>query len=298
MKHVLSILLKRFRILLTDISPVLNIRFSYWLTFKKRLDLKHPQTLDEKIQWLKLNTYRDNPLVTKCADKYRVREYVRGCGCGEILNDLYYVWDDVDEICWDKLPQKFVIKWNFASGQNLICFDKEKLDIKNAIKQLSLWKKEKDVYWKTYGELHYKNIQPKLICEKFIESSEAKVPKDYKVYCFNGVPTYVLVCANRESFGLADFYFFDKNWKFQRLNRKGLAAPEGFTLPPPMNYEKLFDYAEILSKPFPFVRVDFYLEGGKVIFGELTFAPAAGYDKGRLPQTQVLVGQMLRLPCE
>lgn len=296
MKHVLSILLKRFRILLTDISPVLNIRFSYWLTFKKRLDLKHPQTLDEKIQWLKLNTYRNNPLVTKCADKYRVREYVRDCGCGEILNDLYYVWDDVDEICWDKLPQKFVIKWNFGCGQNLICFDKDKLDVDKAIMQLASWKREKNTSWKVYSELHYRNIQPKLICEKFIESAEGKLPRDYKLYCFNGVPKYILVCANRASLGHADFYFFNREWKLERLNRQGVKAPQDFTLPAPMNYEKLFEYAAILAKPFPFVRVDFYLEDGKVIFGELTFTPAAGFDRGRLPQTQKLFGELLRLP--
>ena len=296
MKHLLSILLKRFQILLTDISPVLNIHFSYWLTFRKRLHLKNPQTLDEKIQWLKLNTYRDNSLVTQCADKFRVREYVRDCGCGEILNDLYYVWDDVDEICWDKLPQKFVIKWNFGCGQNLICFDKTKLDIEKAIKQLTSWKKEKSTFWKIYSELHYKDIQPKLICEKFIESTYGRLPQDYKLYCFNGVPKYVLVCANRASRSHADFYFFNKEWKLERLNKQGLKAPQGFTLPEPVNYKKLFDCAAILSKPFPFVRADFYLEDGIVIFGELTFTPAGGFDKGRLPETQKLFGDLLQLP--
>ena len=92
--------------------------------------------------------------------------------------------------------------------------------------------------------------------------------------------------------------FFDRDWKFQRLNKKGKAAPEGFTLPAPENYEKLFEYAEILSQPFPFVRVDFYLEQGNVIFGEITFAPAAGFDRGRLLETQILFGNMLHLPSK
>lgn len=298
MKQQLSKLLKIFRIFLTEISPRANIRFNYWLTFRKRLNLRNPRTLDEKIQWLKLNTYRNNALATQCADKFRVREYVRKCGCEEILNELYAVWDDVDQIEWEQLPKKFVVKWNFASGQNLICCDKNKLDVREAANKLKKWLNEKDLYWKTYGELHYKNIPPKLVCERFIESSDGRLPKDYKVYCFNGVAKYILVCANRTSYGKADFYFFDRDWKFQRLNKKGKAAPEGFTLPAPENYEKLFEYAEILSQPFPFVRVDFYLEQGNVIFGEITFAPAAGFDRGRLPETQILFGNMLHLPSK
>lgn len=290
-----SALLKKFKVLLTNISPVLNTRFVYWWTFRKPINLKNPKTLDEKIMWLKLNVYSNNQLVTDCADKYRVREYVEKCGCGEILNELYFAYDEVEEIDWNKLPNKFVMKWNFGCGQNFICRDKAQLDIPATIKMLKEWKKEKDLFYKDRSEMQYKGIQPKLICEKLIESEDGGLPKDYKLYCFNGNPHCILVCANRVRAGHAEYYFFDKDWNLKRYNQQGKDAPEGFTLPKPKNIEKLFEYAGILSKPFPFVRADFYLENGKVYFGELTFTPCAGLDKGRLPETQLLFGNMLKL---
>lgn len=287
---------QRFRMLLTDISPVINTKFVYRRTFGKSIDLKNPKTLDEKLMWLKLNVYSNNKLVTDCADKFRVREYVEKCGCGEILNDLYFAYDEVEQIEWDKLPNKFVIKWNFGCGNNFICRDKSKLDIPAIIKMLKEWKKEKDTFYRDRSEMQYKDIEPKLICEKLIESEDGGLPKDYKLYCFNGTPHCILVCSNRLRAGHADYYFFDKEWNLKRYNQAGLAAPENFTLPKPKNIEKLFEYAEILSKPFPFVRADFYLENGKVYFGELTFTPCGCLDKGRLPETQMLFGNMLKLP--
>ena len=124
---------RHFKQFLTVISPRLNTEIVYFFKFKKRINLNEPRTLDEKIQWLKLNAYNKNPLVTQCADKYAVRDYVKSCGCSEILNDLYGVYDSVDEIKWDELPEKFVIKWNFGCGQNLICFDKSKLNLKSIV---------------------------------------------------------------------------------------------------------------------------------------------------------------------
>ena len=116
----------------------------------------------------KFNTYYKNPLVTQCADKYAVREYVEKCGCGEILNELYGVYDKVDDIPWDTLPNQFVIKWNFGCGQNLIVLDKTKLDIEDAKKKLNEWYKLRDTFYLTYSEMQYKGIPPKLICEKLI----------------------------------------------------------------------------------------------------------------------------------
>lgn len=284
-----------FRMFLTIISPELNTKFVYRRTFRRPIDLKNPQTLDEKILWLKLNVYSNNQLVTDCADKYKVREYVRKCGCEEILNELYFSYDNVDEIIWEKLPQKFVMKWNFGCGQNLICNDKNALDSKATFKTLKKWEKEKNRFYKYKSEMQYKDIAPKLICEKLIETESGGLPLDYKLYCFNGVPHCVLVCANRKKAGQANYYFFNKDWELLRYNQMGKEAPKNFTIPKPQNVEKLFEYAAILSKPFPFVRVDFYLENGKVTFGELTFTPSGGMDKGRLPETQLVFGKMLNL---
>lgn len=294
--NTLFILSTWFKQTLTRISPKLNTWVVYFAKFKKPIDMKNPKTLDEKIQWLKFNTYYKNPLVTQCADKCAVREYVDQCGCGEILNELYGVYNSVEEIPWDTLPNKFVIKWNFGCGQNLIVFDKSKLDIEDAKRKLNGWYKLRDTFYLTYSELQYKGIPPKLICEKLIETESGELPVDYKLYCFNGVPDCVLVCGKRGQMEHgAEYYFFDKDWNLKRYNKRGKEAPEKFTLPKPKGVENLFGYAAKLSKPFPFVRADFYLEKEKVTFGELTFTPCGGFDINRLPETQLLFGKMVKL---
>ena len=286
-----------FKSCLTRLSPRLNTEVVYFFKFKKRINLKNPQTLDEKIQWLKLNTYLGDPLITQCADKFAVREYVKQCGCEEILNELYGAYDRVEDIPWEDLPNSFVLKWNFGCGQNLIVRDKSKLNIEDAKKKLVKWYSIHDTFYLQYSEMQYKGIPPKLVCEKLIETEDGDLPVDYKLYCFNGRPDCVLVCAKRGhmSHG-AEYYFFDKEWKLKRYNKRGKAAPPDFTLPKPNNYELLFDYATKLSKPFPFVRADFYLEHGTVNFGELTFTPCGGFDVNRLPETQRLFGSMVQLP--
>ena len=288
---------RKFKSFLTRISPRLNTEVVYFFKFKKRINLNNPKTLDEKIQWLKLNTYLGDPLITQCADKFAVREYVEKSGCGEILNELYGAYDKVEDIPWDELPNSFVLKWNFGCGQNLIVRDKSKLNIVDAKKKLGKWYSIHDTFYLPYSEMQYKGITPKLVCEKLIETEDGDLPVDYKLYCFNGRPDCVLVCAKRGHMRHgAEYYFFDKDWKLKRYNKRGKAAPPGFTLPKPNNYELLFDYASKLSKSFPFVRADFYLEHGKVTFGELTFTPCGGFDVNRLPETQLLFGEMLQLP--
>lgn len=284
---------------LTLISPRLNTEVIYRMKFKRPIDLKHPKLLDEKIQWLKLYAYKDNPLVKQCADKYRVREYVERCGCKEILNELYGVYDSVDEIPWDTLPSQFVLKWNFGCGENLIVLDKSKLDINAAKKKLKKWYRTRNTFYLTYSELQYKDIPPKLVCEKLIETEDGQLPVDYKLYCFNGKPHCVLVCMKRGELSHgAEYYFFDKEWNLLRYNKRGKEAPADFTLPKPDGIEKLFEYAEILSEPFPFVRADFYLEKGIITFGELTFTPCGGFDVNRLPESQLLFGNMVVLDIQ
>lgn len=282
-----------FRYLLTDISPKLNIKFFYWFYFRKRLDLNTPKTLDEKIQWMKLYYHKNNPLVKQCADKLQVREYIKDCGLDHILVPLIAKYNTADDINWDLLPEKFVLKWNFGCGGNYVCFDKSKTDIKKVTSDLNTFRKIK--FHKLTAESQY-DVPKVLLCEQFIDTEDGLAPTDYKVYCFNGIPKYVLCCYGRTETSRPKFYFFDRDWNFQRLNKMGKAAPEGFTMPKPDGMDELFRCAEILSKPFPFVRADFYLEHGKVYFGELTFTPAGGFDTGRLPETNLFFGNMVQLP--
>lgn len=293
----MSSLSKRFRILLFNISPKLNVWTKFLFHYKyygKFLSFSNPETLDEKIQWMKFNYYKNNPLVTQCADKYAVREYVESKGCGHLLNELYFAYDTVDEIDWDALPNQFVMKWNFGAGHNLICRDKSKLNIEETKIKLKEWSKDFKSFYKQNAEMQYKNIRPKLICEKLIETEDGSLPVDYKLYCFNGKSKYLMLASDRES-GNTKFYLVNEDWELQRLNKAGLAAPEGFKLPKPEGYKQLFKYADILSEPFPFVRADFYLENGKVMFGELTFTPAGGNDTNRLIEANKLYGSLVDL---
>lgn len=281
------------RYALTSLSPELSVRTLYRIYHRTKLNLQDPQTLDEKIQWMKLHYYKDNELVKQCADKLRVREYVKECGLEHILNPLFGTYQHANEINWDELPDKFVLKWNFGCGGNVICSDKAKLNIPATIRDLNRFEKMK--FHLIAAEPQY-NFPKRLLCEQFIETEDGHSPVDYKFYCFNGEAKYVLCCIGRGTQAKPDFYFFDRQWQLQRLNRQGKAAPEGFSIPMPEGMDELFNYAETLSKPFPFVRADFYLEQGKAYFGELTFTPAGGFDRGRLPETDLHFGQMVHLP--
>ena len=283
---------KSYYSFLTVLSPKLNTQARYRQVFGKSLDLDHPQTLNEKVLWLKLNKNMKDPLVIQCADKYAVREYVERCDCSEILNTLIGAWDRAEDIPWDELPSQFVLKWNFGAGMNIICDDKSRLDREKTIKQLKKWGKCK--YWLPFSEMQYKYAPKKIVCEAYLNDGKGFLPQDYKVYCFNGKAKYVMLCIGRE-IGRPKFYYFDKEFKHARLSAAGLSAPDDLKIENPECVKKVFEYAEKLSAPFPFVRVDFYVVGEKVYFGELTFTPSAGLDGSRLRETDVLFGKMIDL---
>ena len=284
-----------FRKLLTIISPTLNTIVTFRISKGKPINLKNPKTFDEKLSWLKLNTYYKNPLVSKCADKYAVREYVSSCGFGEILNELYGVYNSADEINWDKLPNKFALKWNMGCGHNIFCRDKNSFDIDSAVKILSKWRRTK--YYLNNAELQYKYIEPKIVCEKLLETMTGGPPEDYKFYCFNGEAKYVMICIGRDK-GKPKYYYFDKDCNLARINKDSKNAPENFYISKPKGWHEMFQYAEGLSKPFPFVRADFYNLDGKIIFGELTFTPSGGINSNWLEEMDLMFGSLLKLPIE
>ena len=276
---------------LASISPTLASHYWFWGLFKRPLNLRKPITLNEKLTWLKLNDYRKDPLVCQCADKYHVREYLKDLGLGALLNELYGVWDHVEDIPWDALPDAFVLKCTHGCAYNILCPDKSKFNIERAKKLLREWMQED--FWRKHAEMHYRSIPKKIICEAFL--GDGVPPVDYKIYCFHGKASYVLVCTERDA-GKPKFYFFDSDWQLKRITKDGLAAPEDFTIERPALLEQMLTYAETLSAPFPFVRVDFYYVEDRIIFGELTFTPSAALDTDRLPETDKLFGSMLELP--
>ena len=286
---------RKIMAIISTFSPTLTSKIYYETKLKKKLDLKNPKTFNEKLMWLKLNTYEKDKLITKCADKYKVREYVENCGCGEILNELIGVYDNVEEIDFEKLPDKFVLKCNHAAGYNIICQDKSKLDIDKTKRQLKKWLKSD--YWKYVAELQYKNIEKKIICEKFLDSKDGNAIEDYKIYCFNGKPLFCMICVGR-NLGRPKYYIMSKEWELMRINPTGINAPKDFKIEKPKCIDQMYMYAEKLSKPFKFVRADFYDYNERIIFGELTYTPAGCVDGNYTEEALLKLGEMINLKGE
>ncbi len=255
----------------------------------RELDLENPRTFNEKLQWLKL--YNRKPAYTVLVDKYRVRDYIAEALGEEYLIPLLGVWDDPDAIDFDKLPERFVLKCNHNSGLGMcICKDKSKLDIPKVKK--ALCKGLQEDYYALSREWPYKDVPRKIIAEQFMVDSATAELRDYKFFCFDGKVDCVMLCMDRGS-GDTKFYFFDRDWKLLRYNKRGLAAPEGFTLPKPENMDEMFDIAGKLSQGLPFSRIDLYSVEGKTYFGEITFFPDSGFDANILPEMDVYWGDKI-----
>lgn len=274
--------------LLYKISPTLELKLLFRIKQEYGLNLKNPKTFNEKIQWIKI--YDRNPLMPKCVDKYTVREYITKRKCSEILNELIWEGFNPEEIPFDKLPEKFVIKVTHGSTFNIICTDKNKLNIEEAKRKLKKWLKEK--FLPCYGEWFYGIEKPRIIVEKFIESEEEL--KDFKVFCFNGEPKIIGVYSNRNSGNLCQ-EMYDINWNLLEGHTNHYALPKKLTQKP-KNIQKMLKYAKKISKGFNHVRVDFFNPNNNLIFGEMTFTSSAGYGKFSSKKFAEEMGDYLELP--
>lgn len=236
--------------------------------FKKamgyELDLEHPKTLNEKLQWVKF--YVRDPRYTQCADKYEVRKYVeKKLGGAEHLVPLYGVYDSVAEIDIDALPEEFVLKPNHSCGCVILCHDKSQMDWEKEADKMELWLRQN--YYYRMGEWQYKNIPPKIVCEKLLQGEIV----DYKFFCCAGKPQIVRGVSNRKN-GHYNSTWWDLNFHVLTSDLQGELVRR------PPHWEEMLALSEKLSEDFPFVRVDFYDLEGKVYFGELTFTPNNGMD--------------------
>ena len=214
-------------------------------------------------------------------------------GEAQLLNKLIGYYERVEDIPWDELPDKFALKLNTGCACNIICSDKSKLDIELTKQTIRKWLKGN--YWLEYSEMQYKGVKKYILVEEYLGDEEGNLPLDYKFYCLNGESKFVMVCADREIGKTAKFYYFDKNWNMMPYTQDALDEPNK-VIPKPEMIDEAFACAERLSKEFPFVRVDLYIVGKKIYFGELTFTPSAGMDEERLPTTDLILGEMLKLP--
>lgn len=262
--------------------------------FKSRLkydlDLNNPKTFNEKLQWLKIHDR--NPEYTTMVDKYKVRKYITDTIGEQYLIPLIAVYDKVEDIDFSKLPQKFVLKCNHNSGVGMcICKDKSKLNIRKVKKGLK--KGLKQDYYLTGREWPYKNVERKIVCEKFMEDKDSPDLKDYKFMCFNGEVKCSFVCSERFSAEGLKVTFFDRDWQVMPFIRHYPKSEK--PIEKPKNYELMIELAEKLSKDIPFVRVDFYEVNGKVYFGELTFFPGNGLEEFEPEEYDRILGDYINL---
>ena len=229
------------------------------------------KALTEKINWYKLY-YRD-PLMRKCVDKYEVRQYVRESIGDAYLNECFGVWNSIDEIDYDALPNQFVLKPTNGSGDIVICKNKSNFNWEEAKKTLTKYSK-RSFATKT-KEWAYYDVPFRIIGERLIKSSDENQIKDYKFFCFNGEPEFLFVASDRGTEHLK-FDFFDKKWNRLPITN---AHEHNMTLNKPQYFNEMLEIARKLSKPFPHVRVDLYEEENKVFFGELTFYHFGGFTK-------------------
>jgi len=272
-------------------KPMLYLQ--YFLKFNRLLNLRNPKRFTEKLQWYKLY-YRD-PLMKKCVDKYLVRDYVESKGLDDLLNELYGVYNVPEEIDFDLLPNEFVIKTTDGGGGNniIIYRNKDDFNIKQTKSKLNNWL---NLRKNLSGgrEWSYRNSKSRIIIEKLLvnKNNAAAGINDYKFFCFNGKPEYIVVDKDRYIEHKRNFY--DINWNFIKVESDHPYF--GDTMAKPDNLDEMIEIASILAEDFPFVRVDLYNIDGEIIFGELTFYPWSGYVQFKPDEFDFTLGKELSLP--
>lgn len=277
------------------LPDTLYLKLVYRFKIGHRLNLKKPKTFTEKIQWLKL--YNRRPEYTTMVDKYAVKQYVAALiGADHIIPTLG-VWNKVEDIDWDSLPDQFVLKTTHGGGGGgvVICKDKSSFDRKLAIDKLKL-SLASDIYL-NLREWPYKNVPKRIIAEKFIapggSSATTDLP-DYKFFCFNGKVKFFKVDFGRFMDHHANYY--SPAGVLQEFGEKEYLPNSNYPIVLPDNLNEMVSLAERLSQNELFLRVDFYSVNGKIYFGELTFYPASGLGKFTPEEWDERLGDLIVLP--
>ena len=270
----------RLRILelLSFIPDQLMLDLQYRIKTGRNINWKNPQRYTEKLQWYKVH-YR-TPLMIKCADKYDVREYVAQKGLEEILIPCYGVFDSVEDIAWNSLPEQFVIKDTLGGGGTSVKIVKQKsAEDLTALSRIAKGWTEINAHIRSGGREwpYYRGKKHRIIIEEFIDSNASTGGLiDYKFLCFNGKAHLLYVLADRVTGQGAGCGFFDLEFNQLAITESD-ELPLKRTIPKPANFEKMIEIAETLSEDFPCARIDLYNDNGKIIFGEITFYDSSGY---------------------
>ena len=247
------------------------VELQYQYITHHKLNLDNPVRYTEKLQYLRLYIYPTRPLVSKCAGRVGVREYVKELGYEDNLIPLIGIYDRFKDIDFNKLPNQFVMKCTHGSQMNYICYDKSKINYKALKKKFNRWLRTN--YGKKTVELHYAPIKPQIIIEELMLEN-GKLPVEYKIHVFNGKAKSLYVVTSRNVDIRYNNYYID--WTpFDGSQFNGWKKSDE-DIKKPDNFENMVVLAENLAKKFPFVRIDLYDIDGKIYFSEMTFTPAKG----------------------
>lgn len=267
------------------------LKLKFRASVGKSLNLKNPKTYNEKLQWLKL--YDRQPKYTDMVDKYEAKKYVAKQIGEKYVVPTLGIWERVEEIDYESLPNQFVLKCTHDSGGLVICRDKSNLNVENTKRKLERALNNK-FYWRA-REWPYKNVPPRIIAEKYMEDKETAELRDYKFYCFNGIPQAVMINGGRgQGKTTADYFDMEMNrldftWGHPHSTESHLI---------PKCFEEMKNLAAVLSADIPHVRVDFYEVNGCVYFGELTFFDGGGFEAIDPVEWDYTLGEWLTLPTE
>ena len=269
----------------------LYLKLLYRVIMGRKLNLKNPKEYNEKLQWLKLNDRK--PEYAIMVDKYEVRGYI-----AELLGEQYLIpclgiYDSVEDIDIDALPDKFVLKCTHDSGSVEICKDKSCYDMEGAKHRLSQAMKRN--YYATYREWPYKYVKPRIIAEGYLEGDEGDL-KDYKVMCFNGEAKIIEVHENRFVEGKVHTQtFYDREWEIVPLTQVETVTVDKPS-ERPRQLEEILRLSELIAKDMYHARIDWYIEGDKIYFGEITFYDGSGFESVSTPEMERMLGDMIKLP--
>ena len=269
----------------------LYLKVLYRVIMGRKLNLKNPKEYNEKLQWLKLNDRK--PEYSTMVDKYEVRGYIE-----DLLGDKYLIpclgiYDSVDDIDIDALPDRFVLKCTHDSGSVEICKDKSSFDIEGARHRLSQAMKRN--YYATYREWPYKYDKPRIIAEGYLEGDGGDL-KDYKVMCFNGEAKIIEVHENRFVEGKVHTQtFYDREWNIVPLTQVETVTVDR-PGERPRQLDEILRLSELIAKDMYHARIDWYIEGDKIYFGEITFFDGSGFESFSTPEMERMLGDMIKLP--
>ena len=276
--------------LLYRVSPELTLKILFRLKVGYPLNLEHPRTYNEKLQWIKLHDR--NPLMAQCCDKYAVRAYVESKGCGRYLNDLLWQGFDPADIPFDELPERYVVKVTHGSTFNIVVDGTRSVDRGEVVAKCRRWLKAK--FLPCYGEWFYGVERPRVVVERYLEGDGGEALFDYKIFCFNGEPRMIAVYSDRDSGCHEDL--FDLSWN--ETGYVGTYPRSGRRIAKPACLDEMIMAAKALSSDFRHARVDFFVCKGGPVFGELTFTSSAGFAKFGTVDMDYTMGGWLMLPCD